>query len=142
MLDNKRLIYSTFKDGLIVKNGNTVFIISQLNIHNLYYLNINNNIYIIISLFYAKTIAISLLSTNLAIWYYRFRNLNNMYLKRLLNIISRMKILTKVKDLSFNTIYIQGKITKQSNHDLYILSKILGFNIYLNIKTNINIYIT
>lgn len=51
MLNNKRLIYSTFKDCLIVKNRNTVFIISQLNIHT-YIISILVIMYILLFLFF------------------------------------------------------------------------------------------
>lgn len=142
MLDRKKLTYLAFKDCLTVKDGNMAIMMGQLDTHNLYYVNISNNILVTIPSSFAMTTATSLLPTNLAIWHRRFAYLNNTYLKHLPDMTSGMKILAGVEDLSFCTVYIETKMTKQPYRDLHIPCEIPGFRIYLDVRRNANVYAT
>lgn len=135
MLDHKGFSYSDSKSCLTVTDVNTPIMTDQLDTHNLYYT-------ISILSTYTMTAATSLTSTNLTIWHCRFAYLNTMYLKRLPDITSGMKIFARAKNLSSCTVCIQAKITRQSHRDPYISSEIPGFCIYLDVGRSVNIYTT
>lgn len=106
MLDCKGLTYSISKDSLMIKDRNITIIINQLDTHNLYRINIGNNILVTIPLAYAMITTTSQLPTDLTIWHCRFAYLNCKYLKRLPNMISSMKIPARAKDLSIYIICV------------------------------------
>lgn len=67
MLDRKRFTYFAFKKVLTLKDGDTAIMIGQLNTHNLYCVNISNNVLVTILFACNMTNATSLLPSNLAI---------------------------------------------------------------------------
>lgn len=52
-----------------------------------------------------------------------------------------MKMLLGNLELPFCSMYIKSKIIRQLYYNVYILSEILGFHIYLDIRKNANVYI-
>lgn len=106
MLDCKGLTYSIFKNSLMIKDRNIIIIINQLNTHDLYRINIGNNILVTILLAYTMITTTSQLPTNLTTWYCQFIYLNYKYLKQLSNMISSMKIPARAKDLSIYIICV------------------------------------
>lgn len=99
MLNYKRFTYSALKNCLIIKDGNMVIMIGQLNTHNLYCVNTSSSILVTILSTCIITAAISLSATNLTIWHCQFAYYNSIYLKQLSDITSGMKIFAGAKDL-------------------------------------------
>lgn len=68
ILDCKKLTYSTSKGHLEENEGNRLVITGQINIHNLNYVNISNNIVVSICSTYVMIVATSMSSTDPDTW--------------------------------------------------------------------------
>ena len=109
MLDRKGLAYSAEKRVLLVKDNATTVKEGQLDKHNLYRVTLNNSM--VTSSIQDRAIAASTFKSpaDIVTWHRRFAHLNATYLKRLLNMTSGMKILSKNSELPFCAVCVKFK---------------------------------
>ncbi len=142
MLDRKSLTYYTHQGLLTVKDQNAVFMIGQLNRHNLYHINLDADSSLPSQLAHAIIATTSQTSAEIATWHRRFVHLNQTYLKRLPSMISGMKILAEFTDLPFCTVCVEYKMTRQLHRDAHTPSDIPGYQIHVDVGGSANAYIT
>lgn len=118
MLDRKGLTYSAGGGVLTVKNKDATVMTGQLDLHNLYRVNLATVDFLPPKPDRAMTATTSPSAADITTWHRRFAHLNTSYLKHLPSMTTGMKILQGFESLPFCKTYVQSNMTRQPPRDL------------------------